>query len=600
MTRSRRCSSQLTAAFVVLATGFTAPHDLHASFGVSGRATTNLAVVATSLVRQPDGKLVAGGFALSGQFFTRLVLVRYDAEGLLDPTFGAGGIVSTAFATDSSAALAVVVQPDGKLVAAGTVTSGAVSDFGVARYDADGTLDPSFGSGGLVTTDFLGGVDQARGLVLQPDGKLVAAGVARPGTSPVVGSFALARYAADGALDPSFGTGGTVTTPFASGDASAASLLLQPDGKLVAAGKSGADFALARYDGAGALDASFGSGGMLTTSFPGATPGSVAASIVLQPDGKLVAGGLAGRGISLGADFALARYDADGTLDATFGTGGLVTTDFDGNYDECTALALQPDGKLVAAGRAFVGTGSEFAEARYDADGTLDPSFGAGGLATTDGGGLYDGALALVLQPDGKLVAGGAIDRPGSAYGLTLLRSNPDGSRDACAGAPEAGCRVSSHSLLMLTQNGPNHVNHLKWQWRQGAMTTLGEFGAPDATTGYQLCLYDQSGARLGVGVLGGGTCNGKSCWRATPTGFTYRDQTLVPDGVFQLQLRAGGDGKARTSVVGKGDKLALPTLPFASFPITVQLKRPDGGPCWEATYATALKNEVGRFAAKE
>jgi uncharacterized delta-60 repeat protein len=302
MTRSRRCSSRLAAAVVVLATGFTAPHDLHASFGVSGRATTNLAGVATSLVRQPDGKLVAGGFASSGQFSTRLVLVRYDAEGLLDPTFGAGGSSRRRSRVPIRPPLAVVVQPDGKLVAA--VRSRAAPSRLASPVRCRRHARPELGSGGLVTTDFLGGVDQARGLVLQPDGKLVAAGVARPGTSPVVGSFALARYAADGSLDPSFGTGGTVTTPFASGDASAASLLLQPDGKLVAAGKSGADFALARYDGAGALDASFGSGGMLTTSFPGATPGSVAASIVLQPDGKLVAGGLAGRGISLGADFA--------------------------------------------------------------------------------------------------------------------------------------------------------------------------------------------------------------------------------------------------------------------------------------------------------
>ena len=122
----------------------------------------------------------------------------------------------------------------------------------------------------------------------------------------------------------------------------------------------------------------------------------------------------------------------------------------------------------------------------------------------------------------------------------------------------------------------------------------------PDATTGYQLCLYDPSGARLGVGVLGGGTCNGKPCWRATPTGFTYRDQTLVPDGVFQLPAESGRRRQGAHQRRRQGDKLALPTLPFASFPITVQLKRPDGGPCWEATYATALKNEVGRFAAKE
>lgn len=591
--------ARAAGSVLVLAAGLLTPRRLDASFGVSGRATTALAGVATSVVLQPDGKLVAAGFLSNGPSSSHFVLVRYGTEGLLDPSFGTGGVVTTTFpGSDSSIALAVALQPDGKLLAAGAVTSGALSDFGLARYDADGALDPSFGSGGLVTTDFASGSDQARHLVVQSDGRIVAAGFARTGTAFGPGDFALARYAADGTLDASFGTGGRVTTSFG-GDAAAFALVLQPDGKLVAAGEAVDDFALARYDANGGLDPGFGSGGTVTTAFPGATPGSTAEALVLQPDGKLVAAGLKGLGIDLGADFALARYDGGGTLDGTFGSGGLVTTDFAGSYDEASGLVLQPDGKLVAAGRAFIATGSEFASARYAADGTLDPSFGVGGIATTDGGGIYDGALALVVQSDGKLVAAGAIDRPSIGYELALLRSNPDGSRDACAAAPEPGCRTSLHSLLTLTQNGPNHVSHLGWQWREGAATTVADFGAPDQTSGYQLCLYDPSGARLGIGVNAGGVCDGKPCWRSTPSGFTYRDKTLVPDGVFQLLLRAGADGKARVSLVGKGDRLALPLPPFASFPLTVQVKRPDGGECWEATYATALQNEPGRLKAK-
>jgi uncharacterized delta-60 repeat protein len=196
--------------------------------------------------------------------------------------------------TNSDYARALVQQADGKLVAAGRTDTATGTDFGLARYNPDGTLDASFGAGGVVTTDIGGGDDFAHALAVQADGKLVAAGVAPTQTGS---SFALVRYNPDGTLDASFGTGGMVTTDFNGG---ANALIVQVDGRLVAAGQAG-------------------------------------------------------------EDFGLARYHPNGTLDSTFGTGGTVTTDFAGSSDAAFALAVQADGKLVAAG----GTGSAFALARY-------------------------------------------------------------------------------------------------------------------------------------------------------------------------------------------------------------------------------------------
>jgi len=215
-----------------------------------------------------------------------------------------------------------------------------------------------------VTTDF-GGSDYGFSVALQPDGKIVVAGYAG-------GDFALARYNSDGALDTSFGSGGKVTTDFGgSYHPDGFSVALQPDGKIVVAGYAGGDFALARYNSDGALDTSFGSGGKVTTDFGGSDAGY---SVALQPDGKIVVAGYAG------LDFALARYNSDGALDTSFGTGGKVTTDFSGGRDVGYSVALQPDGKIVVAGYA----GVDFALARYNSDGALDTSFGSGGKVTTD------------------------------------------------------------------------------------------------------------------------------------------------------------------------------------------------------------------------
>jgi uncharacterized delta-60 repeat protein len=361
---------------------------------------------------------VAAGYADDGPA-RDFALARYAPNGALDPSFGTDGLVTTDFYgfTDHAQG-GLVVQPDGKLVAAGaafTLFTGGYYDFALARYLPDGTLDASFGSGGKVTTDLLGFDDQAFALALQADGKLVAAGEAGA-------DFALVRYNPDGTLDQGFGSGGIVTTDFARNVDRVEALVVQADGKLVAAGQAfsgtSLDFALARYHPDGTLDTSFGSGGLVTTDLAGGDDAGFF-TIAILAGGKLAAQGSGLTGT--GQDFTLARYHPDGTLDATFGSGGLVTTDFAGGDDIGIGLVVQPDGKLVAGGYAYIGALRDNALARYKPNGTLDRAFGRQGKVTTDFAGGDNGAVTLVVQPDGKLVAGGFAAGPGG-YDFALAR----------------------------------------------------------------------------------------------------------------------------------------------------------------------------------
>jgi uncharacterized delta-60 repeat protein len=395
--------------------------SLDTGFGRGGKVTTPIrsgrdtafAVRdrASALALQKDGKLVAAGWSESIES-SGFALVRYNANGTLDTSFGRGGKVTTAPLGSGSDALAI--QQDGKLVAAGSDNSGALS-FLLVRYNANGTLDTSFGGTGKVTTPL--GVASA--LAIQKDGKIVAAGRSDINNHSG-GVFALVRYNANGTLDRSFGRGGKVTTMIGPG-AGANALAIQQDGKLVAAGWSNNRFALVRYNANGTLDTSFGRGGKVTTPLG---RGAGAAALAIQQDGKLVAAGYADNGPDY--DFALVRYNANGKLDTSFGRGGEVTTPV-GPGVGASALAIQKDGKLVAAGEGssgrFVEIGA-FALVRYNANGTLDTSFSRGGKATTPIGSGGDGAAALAIQQDGKLVAAGSSDH-GSDQVFALVRYWP-------------------------------------------------------------------------------------------------------------------------------------------------------------------------------
>jgi uncharacterized delta-60 repeat protein len=346
----------------------------------------------------------------------------HAAAGDLDPTFGTGGKVTTDFfGRDDGGRRALILQPDGKIVLAGNAVSTNPLDFALARYNTDGSLDVTFGSGGKVTTDFFGVDDGANGAVLQPDGKIVAAGGAHKTNGDY--DIALARYNTNGTLDATFGSGlsGKVTTDFGCPPGSfgvevAQSVALQPDGNIVIAGVCGSSFQVVRYLTTGALDPTFGSGGRVTTSF-GFTSGAL--SVLIQPDGRIVAGGPVFQSGG-GRNWALARYLTNGNLDTTFDSDGRLTTDFGGVDDGPWSMTVQ-GAAIVGVG---IANGVDFGVARWTmSDGSLDTTFGTGGKVITNFGST-EGAFGVAVQADNKLVVvGGGPD-------FKLARYNSDGSLD--------------------------------------------------------------------------------------------------------------------------------------------------------------------------
>ena len=386
--------------------------DLDPTFGIDGKVTTDLFPgndIAFALGVQPDGKLVVAGRTENNVSGFDFSLARYNSNGSLDPSFGLDGKVTTDFFGNSDNAVAVAIQSDGKIVAAGPVFDAPGNNilFGLARYNTNGSLDSTFGSGGKV----IGGGRTPTSILIQPDGRIVVGGNIIGSGLPNNLDFDLVRYNPNGTLDETFGSGGKVTTDFSGIEDSVLALALQPDGRIVAAGVAfrfapTADFALARYKPNGKLDGSFGTGGKLTTNFNLDNEEALAVSI--QPDGKILAAGMTH---VAGANFdsAVVRYNQDGSLDSAFGAGGKVTTDFSGAFDIAKAIAVQPNGKIVVSGWAQSSiTGKfDFGLARYNSNGSLDPTFGSGGRVTTDFFGEDDTPFAMALQADGKIVIAG-------------------------------------------------------------------------------------------------------------------------------------------------------------------------------------------------
>lgn len=351
---------------------YTTNGSLDPTFGTGGKVVTKFACpyyVAQAVAIQADGKIVVAGSAPGcGNDW---VLARYGLNGNLDSTFGTGGKVVTYFnhVGPSGGLTDVAIQADGKIVTVGhtfrrecaavsTPVAGLTCiDFAVARHNANGMLDLTFGPGGTVTTDFgSAGVlttpsvyDWATAVVVQTDRKIVVAGTSAVGSKY---SFTLVRYLEHGVLDPGFGNGGKVNTEFTS-SAGATDLAVQTDGKIVATGWTGGatgDFALARYLPSGALDPAFGIGGSGKTTTDLGSSVDGAAAVAIQSNGRIVAAGSSRTADWSKGDFALARYLPGGALDASFGTGGKLKTDF-GGLDDASAVMIQGDGKIVAVGQ---------------------------------------------------------------------------------------------------------------------------------------------------------------------------------------------------------------------------------------------------------
>ncbi|MFF3648419.1 calcium-binding protein [Streptomyces sp. NPDC002181] len=392
-----------------------APGDPDPSFGPDGRVVTAFPGYAEGhdIARQADGKLVVVGLSEAG-----FALARYNADGVLDSGFAGDGTVTSDFGGGSHSANAVAIQPsDGKIVVAGTTEvpeeGGGCCFFSVARYNTDGSLDSGFGDGGLVRVEEFGGSADGADVAVQPDGKIIAAGKGGGG------GFALVRLDTAGHLDPGLGGDGAVVagfTPASPQDAGgiARRMALQPDGKIVAVGYVGNtnfDIGVARYLPNGSLDPSFSGDGMVTANFGGTEFGN---AVAVQPDGKIVAAGSGAVGV------ALLRYNADGSPDGGFGTAGRTSVHFPGDGGGANALALQPNGKIVIAGQADDPNSQEandFGLARFNTNGTVDTGFGGDGFVVT-GFQDWDEARGVLVQPDGKIVAAGF----GAGFAFALAR----------------------------------------------------------------------------------------------------------------------------------------------------------------------------------
>ncbi|WP_329275113.1 calcium-binding protein [Streptomyces sp. NBC_00691] len=397
-------------------TALAAPGDLDPTFGVGGRVTTPVTGFAEGhdIARQADGKLVVVGLSEAG-----FALARYGTDGGLDTGFGGDGTVTSDFGGGTHTANAVAIQPsDGKIVVAGTTEviaeeGGGCCFFSVARYNTDGSLDTGFGDGGLVRVEEFGGSADGADVAVQPDGRIVAAGKGGGG------GFALVRLGTDGSLDPGLGGDGAVVAGFTptspqDGGGIARGMALQPDGKIVSVGYVGNtafDIGVARYNGDGSLDTTFSGDGMVTADFGGTEFGN---AVAVQPDGRIVAAGSGGLG------FAALRYNANGTPDVGFGTGGRTSVNAPGDGGIAYGLALQQNGKIVLAGRADDPDSSEandFGLARLNVNGSVDTGFGGDGFVVT-GFNDFDEARGVLVQPDGKIVAAGY----GAGFSFALAR----------------------------------------------------------------------------------------------------------------------------------------------------------------------------------
>ncbi len=399
---------------------------------------------AFDLVVQPDGKLVVAGWASDISDPADFALARYNPDGSLDPSFGGTGLVRAGFGAFSiEEGFALLREPNGKLVVGGWAASSPLDpgvDFVLMRFLPNGLPDPAFGTGGKVKTN-LGADDWVLVLARQPDGKILAGGRSGP-----LGrhNFALARFLPNGALDTTFGTAGKVTTDFAGRDDSIEALTLLPDGRILAVGPSGTGptggpfkMALARYTKQGKPDPTFGVAGKTLLSFG---QSSAATAVALLAGGKfLVGGGIAmtgGGGGAANMDFAVLRFTANGKLDPTFGTAGRVTTDFAQKFDGVDDLRVLTNGKIVVAGQideSQPGAGDgAFGLARYTANGQLDSTFGvAGRVRTRFPGSVGSSVEAMEIQTNGRIVVVGpvfpAFPSIGVSFGVARYLNSPAG-----------------------------------------------------------------------------------------------------------------------------------------------------------------------------
>ena len=466
------------------------------SFGTNGIALGGSSVgndnafYSRNIIVQPDNKIIQVFANNNGG--NRFGLIRYNSNGSLDNTFGTGGSVITSIGTGDSYPNAGILQPDGKIVVVGQAYNVNHGEFALVRYNIDGSLDNSFGTGGKVMTPVGLNYAYASGLAILPDGKFIVVGGSAD--SSWVTAFATVKYNSNGSIDSSFGTNGRVVSHLGHfitflnniyygvySSENANSIIIQPDGKIIVAGNSythsgcydyyggiycNPAFAMIRYNSNGGIDSAFGSNGKVFDS----SSLVYQSSAVLQTDGKILVTGQDIGGQS--SRFVTNRYNSNGNLDISFGTNGKALTPVGGqdNYSYPRSIFCQPDGKILVAGVTSSNNISSIAVVRYNTNGVADNSLNNNGIVVIRVGqqGSNDGATGVALQGDKIVVAGDSrfysnvpANRNSSVMVIRLLETSfaftpvitPAGTVSACQG-DSARLSTSETGTMQWYMNG--------------------------------------------------------------------------------------------------------------------------------------------------
>ncbi len=522
-----------------------------------------------SVTVQADGKILVAGSSHNGGN-EDVALVRHNRDGSLDTSFNGTGKVTTAIGSGYDEGQSVTVQADGKILVAGFSDNGSNCDFALVRYNADGSLDGDFGATGKVTTAIGTNDEYGFSVAVQANGQILVAGESN-------GDFALVRYNVDGTLDTTF-NGGVVTTNFGMSYERSYSVTVQDNGKILIAGYSGNvyyDFAVVRYNADGTLDTTFNGTGKVTTEV--GTNNDFGNSVTVQADGKILVAGGSHNGDNV--DFALVRYNTDGSLDPAFGSGGKVTTAIGAGNDAPCSVTVQADGKILVAGYSRNGTYNDFALVRYKADGSLDDTFNGTGKVTTAIGTGNDAGYSITLQADGKILVAGVSDN-GSDTDFALVRYNPDGSLDTTFdavntldGAPtftengspvvlDSTVRIYDAELAALNGGAGNYAGATLTLARDGGAnpqdlfdldTTGASFtlvGGTLQSSGQTFATLNTTGGTLTLSFTDSGTAPTQALVNEVLSRITYANSSSTPPASVQIDWTFN-DGNTATQGAG-------------------------------------------------
>ncbi len=392
------------------------------NFGGTGKIIASVGTHnswASSMQIQDDGKIVLAGNSIP-ETKVAFTLLRFNEDGTLDNNFGTNGIVYTEIGM-SSFISSIIIQPDGKIIASGSANTGEnIFDWATVRYNEDGSLDDSFGNNGIVLTNIENSSSNS-GIALQSSGKIVVNGYSSNGISTGISSL---RYNSDGSLDLTYGVDGfSLFKIIDSPDIESWAIDMDVSDNLYTAGMtydldlSRNKIIIAKFLPDGAIDNDFGISGIVKTSLGNSD--DFANAIVCHPDQTIIIAGTTTNGAFL------AKYDEFGNLDPEFGTDGILMTDFGTDENENYGLTIQDDGKIILTGVSGTNasnTNGNFGLARFNNDGSIDETFGTNGKLITDvSEGHNDVAFTVKLQNDGKIVAAG-ISNNGSYYNMSIAR----------------------------------------------------------------------------------------------------------------------------------------------------------------------------------